>query len=360
MLGIYGAGEGILQADSPQKELAQADTLGRRRTSEIKKLAASKWWERGGEGVMAGMDPGGGGGAASHYLELLRAQQQQLLQQHQQAPLSPSSHVKMERSAPSPENVDPGGDQPASEGSGGSGGPTRKPRGRPLGSKNKPKPPIIITRDSPNALHSHLLEVAAGADIVECVSEYARRRCRGVCVLSGGGAVSNLALRQPGADPPGSLLATLRGQFEILSLTGTVLPPPAPPGASSLSVYVAGGQGQVMGGSVAGQLIAAGPVVLMAASFANAVYERLPLEEEEEEAATAAAAAAAVTETQGAAVEPAEGQQQEASQSSGVTGGDVGGIGHGMSLYDLGGNAAGYELPGEHFGTWSGGMRPPF
>jgi predicted DNA-binding protein with PD1-like motif len=293
------------------------------------------------------MDPGGGGvGAASHYLELLRAQQQQL--QHQQAPLSPSSHVKMERSAPSPENVDPGGDQPALEGSGGSGGPTRKPRGRPPGSKNKPKPPIIITRDSPNALHSHVLEVAAGADIVECVSEYARRRCRGVCVLSGGGAVSNLALRQPGAEPPGSLVATLRGQFEIVSLTGTVLPPPAPPGASSLSVYVAGGHGQVMGGSVVGQLIAAGPVVLMAASFANAV---------------AAAAAATATETHGAA-EPAEGQpqQQEASQSSGVTGGDGGGGGivHGVSLYDLGGNAAGYQLPGENFGTWSGGMRPPF
>lgn len=243
--------------------------------------------------------------------------------------------------------------------------PLRRPRGRPLGSKNKPKPPIIITRDSPNALHSHVLEVAAGADIVECVSEYARRRCRGVCVLSGGGAVSNLALRQPGAEPPGSLVATLRGQFEIVSLTGTVLPPPAPPGASSLSVYVAGGHGQVMGGSVVGQLIAAGPVVLMAASFANAVYERLPLVAEEEEAATAAAAAAAATatETQGAA-EPAEGQpqQQEASQSSGVTGGDGGGGGivHGVSLYDLGGNAAGYQLPGENFGTWSGGMRPPF
>jgi hypothetical protein len=120
-----------------------------------------------------------------------------------------------------------------------------------------------------------------------------------------------------------------------------------------------------MGGSVVGQLIAAGPVVLMAASFANAVYERLPLVAEEEEAATAAAAAAAATatETQGAA-EPAEGQpqQQEASQSSGVTGGDGGGGGivHGVSLYDLGGNAAGYQLPGENFGTWSGGMRPPF
>lgn len=350
------------------KQLVQETTLGAG-TGEIKKLAASKWWERGGEGVMPGMDPGGGeAGAASHYLDLLRAQQQHL--QHQQSPLSPNSHVKMERSAPSPENspaasVDPGGDQPSSSalvpaegGGGGSGGPTRKPRGRPPGSKNKPKPPIIITRDSPNALHSHVLEVAAGTDIVECVSEYARRRGRGVCVLSGGGSVSNVALRQPGVEPPGSLVATLRGQFEILSLTGTVLPPPAPPGASSLSVYLAGGQGQVVGGNVVGQLIAAGPVVLMAASFANAIYERLPLEGEEEPP-TATAAAATATEPQGEA-EPAgaQPQQQEASQSSGVTGGDAGGggIGHGMSLYDLGGNMAGYQLPGDNFGSW----RPTF
>ncbi|CAN6164101.1 unnamed protein product [Urochloa humidicola] len=316
---------------------------------------------------MAGMDPGGGGGAASHYLDLLRAQQLQ----HQQSPLFPSSHVKMEGAAPSPDkspagSVDPGGDQPSpsslvpADGSGrGSGGATRKPRGRPPGSKNKPKPPIIITRDSPNALHSHVLEVAAGADIVECVSEYARRRGRGVCVLSGGGSVCNVALRQPGAEPPGSLVATLHGQFEILSLTGTVLPPPAPPGASSLSVYLAGGQGQVVGGNVVGQLIAAGPVVLMAASFANAVYERLPLEAEEEPP-TATAGGATATEPQGEG-EPAgaQPQQQEASQSSGVTGGDAGGsggIGHGMSLYDLGGNAAGYQLPGDNFGGW----RPPF
>ncbi|XP_062233166.1 AT-hook motif nuclear-localized protein 25-like [Phragmites australis] len=258
-----------------------------------------------------------------------------------------------------------GGDRPSpsamvpAEGCGGSDGPMRKQRGRPAGSKNKPKPPIIVTQDSPNSLHSHVLEVAAGADVVDCVSEYARRRGRGVCVLSGVGAVSDVALRQPGAEPPGSFVATLRGQFEILSLTGTVLPPPAPPGASSLTVYLAGGQGQVVGGRVVGQLVAAGPMVLMAASFANAVYERLPLEGEEEEVATATATATAAAESQGA-VQP---QQPKASQSSAVTGGDAGGVGIGqcMSLYDLArGNVGGYQLPGDIFGSWTGGMRPPF
>ncbi|KAG4134409.1 hypothetical protein ERO13_D08G154600v2 [Gossypium hirsutum] len=159
---------------------------------------------------------------------------------------------------------------------------TRRPRGRPAGSKNKPKPPIIITRDSANALRSHVMEIADGCDIMESVSTFARRRQRGVSILSGSGTVGNVTLRQPGA--PGAVV-TLHGRFEILSLSGSFLPPPAPPAASGLTIYLAGGQGQVVGGAVVGPLVASGPVVMMAASFGNAAYERLPLEEEEQPAA---------------------------------------------------------------------------
>uniref|UniRef100_A0ACD5Y1K6 Uncharacterized protein n=2 Tax=Avena sativa TaxID=4498 RepID=A0ACD5Y1K6_AVESA len=156
----------------------------------------------------------------------------------------------------------------------------RRPRGRPAGSKNKPKPPIFVTRDSPNALRSHVMEVAGGADVAESIAHFARRRQRGVCVLSGAGTVTDVALRQPAA--PGAVVA-LRGRFEILSLTGTFLPGPAPPGSTGLTVYLAGGQGQVVGGSVVGTLTAAGPVMVIASTFANATYERLPLDEEAEE-----------------------------------------------------------------------------
>ncbi|GMI64204.1 AT-hook motif nuclear-localized protein 20 [Hibiscus trionum] len=157
----------------------------------------------------------------------------------------------------------------------------RRPRGRPPGSKNKPKPPIFVTRDSPNALRSHVMEVASGTDVAESIAQFARRRQRGVCVLSGSGSVANVTLRQPAA--PGAVVA-LQGRFEILSLTGAFLPGPAPPGSTGLTVYLAGGQGQVVGGSVVGSLVAAGPVMVMAATFANATYERLPVEDEEEAA----------------------------------------------------------------------------
>ncbi|CAL5330253.1 unnamed protein product [Camellia sinensis] len=121
---------------------------------------------------------------------------------------------------------------------------SRHPRGRPPGSKNKSKPPIIITRDSPNALRSDLLEVSAGSDVVESVSVYARRRGRGVCVLSGCGTVVNVTLRQPAAAPGGSVV-TLLGRFQILSISGTVLPPPS---AGGLCIFLSCGEDESQGG----------------------------------------------------------------------------------------------------------------
>ncbi|KAF0927705.1 hypothetical protein E2562_035876 [Oryza meyeriana var. granulata] len=186
----------------------------------------------------------------------------------------------------------------ASGGSGGGGSSSgRRPRGRPPGSKNKPKPPIIIARESPNALRSHVLEIAGGADIMEAVATFARRRQRGVSVLSGSGVVANVTLRQPAA-PPGAVV-TLHGRFEILSLSGAFLPSPCPPGATGLAVYLAGGQGQVVGGTVVGELVASGPVMVVVATFSNATYERLPLAEDEQGEAAAAAVAAAAAGSEG-------------------------------------------------------------
>ncbi|TKY47452.1 AT-hook motif nuclear-localized protein 15 [Spatholobus suberectus] len=170
------------------------------------------------------------------------------------------------------QNQNPGSQEGSEPGSSG-----RRPRGRPPGSKNRPKPPIVITKESPNALRSHVLEIGSGSDVAESIAAFANRRHRGVSVLSGSGIVTNVTLRQPAA-PAGVI--TLHGRFEILSLSGAFLPSPSPPGTTGLTVYLAGGQGQVVGGTVAGSLVASGPVMVIAATFANATYERLPLEDE--------------------------------------------------------------------------------
>ncbi|KAJ8449347.1 hypothetical protein Cgig2_002479 [Carnegiea gigantea] len=212
-------------------------------------------------------------------------------QQHQHpddSEVSPRLHSsgKRDRDDDGHENTTP---DSSKDGGGGGGSDSqqinRRPRGRPAGSKNKPKPPIIITRDSANALRTHVMEVSDGCDVMESVATFARRRQRGVCILSGTGTVANVTLRQPGSPTPAAAsnaaVVTLHGRFEILSLAGSFLPPPAPPAATGITIYLAGGQGQVVGGGVVGQLLASGPVVIMAASFSNAAYERLPLEEEE-------------------------------------------------------------------------------
>ncbi|XP_038907234.1 AT-hook motif nuclear-localized protein 22-like [Benincasa hispida] len=174
-------------------------------------------------------------------------------------------------------------------GGGGDGEVLRRPRGRPAGSKNKPKPPMIITRDSANALRCHVIEIANANDVIETLTIFARQRQRGICVLTGAGAVTNVTLKQPGAVVAAAgAVISLPGRFEILSLSGSFLPPPAPAAASGLTVYLSGGQGQVVGGSVVGPLLSSGPVVITAASFGNAAYERLPLEEDDVEAAKAA------------------------------------------------------------------------
>nr|XP_010927036.2 AT-hook motif nuclear-localized protein 28-like [Elaeis guineensis] len=180
---------------------------------------------------------------------------------------------------------------PAAGGGGGepsSGSAGRKPRGRPPGSKNKPKPPVVITRESEAAMQPMVLEIAAGFDVLECVAAFARRRRMGISILSGSGVVVNVPLRHPTTNPP---VMTLHGRYDILSLSGTILPQPSAAAPASFSISLAGTQGHVIGGTVAGPLKAAGTVVLVASSFVNPEFYRLPLAvvpAEDEEAAAAA------------------------------------------------------------------------
>ncbi|KAG1342282.1 AT-hook motif nuclear-localized protein 17 [Cocos nucifera] len=171
----------------------------------------------------------------------------------------------------------------------------KRPRGRPPGSKNKPKPPVIITREAePSAaMRPHVLEIPGGHDVVDSLARFARLRNLGICVLSGTGAVANVALRQPslpappphGAVPPAGATIGFHGPFEILSISATFLPPamaalsPAS-AAASLSISLAGPQGQIVGGTVVGPLVAVGTVVVVAAAFSNPTFHRLPVEDD--------------------------------------------------------------------------------
>ncbi|XP_019152665.1 PREDICTED: AT-hook motif nuclear-localized protein 17-like [Ipomoea nil] len=160
---------------------------------------------------------------------------------------------------------------------------SRRPRGRPPGSKNKPKPPVVITLDAGPSMSPYVLELPGGVDLIGSVTRFCRKRDMGLCVLSGSGTVSDVTLRQPSTAPGPNII--FHGRFDILSISATILNPNVNfSGVTSrpedFTIALAGPQGQVVGGPVVGPLTTAGPVYLIAATFNNPLHHRLPVDEE--------------------------------------------------------------------------------
>ncbi|CAA6660741.1 unnamed protein product [Spirodela intermedia] len=93
------------------------------------------------------------------------------------------------------------------------------------------------------------------------------KRSRAICILSANGSISNVTLRQPGSS--GGTL-TYEGRFEIISLSGSFTTT-ANAGIRSrtggMSVSLAGPDGRMVGGGVAGLLLAASPIQVVVGSF---------------------------------------------------------------------------------------------
>lgn len=160
----------------------------------------------------------------------------------------------------------------------------RRPRGRPPGSKNKPKPPVVITRDSSEpSMSPYVLELPPGVDVIESTARFCRKKNTGLCVLSGNGVVANVTIKQPSTTPGATV--TFHGRFDILSISATIMPAGGLPVVNgSFAISLAGPQGQVLGGHVVGPLVSAGTIYLIAASFNRPSFERLQVSDHEDEA----------------------------------------------------------------------------
>ncbi|XP_042017462.1 AT-hook motif nuclear-localized protein 7-like [Salvia splendens] len=113
----------------------------------------------------------------------------------------------------------------------------------------------------------HVVTAHTGEDVAGKILTFAQKGDRGVCVLSANGSVSNVTLRQPGMS--GGLL-TYEGRFEILTLRGsyTVSDNGGMKSRSGgLTVSLASPDGRVIGGGIAGLLMAASPIQIVVGSF---------------------------------------------------------------------------------------------
>ncbi|KAL2248594.1 UNVERIFIED_CONTAM: AT-hook motif nuclear-localized protein 6 [Sesamum indicum] len=113
----------------------------------------------------------------------------------------------------------------------------------------------------------HVITVNAGEDVNMKIISFSQQGSRAICILAANGTISNVTLRQPNSS--GGTL-TYEGRFEILSLMGSFMPSDnglTKSRSGGMSVSLAGPDGRVLGGGLAGMLVAAGPVQVVIGSF---------------------------------------------------------------------------------------------
>ncbi|KAL7174369.1 hypothetical protein ACSBR2_033600 [Camellia fascicularis] len=118
-------------------------------------------------------------------------------------------------------------------------GANRRPCSRPPGSKNKPKPAVVLnTRDGDNGMNAAVLEIAAGSDVIDMVVQFGRRcQLGGVTIMSAFGSVLNITLCNPISHTPS---LTLHSKLNIISITGTFLGSSPPSSLSSANCCSSG------------------------------------------------------------------------------------------------------------------------
>ncbi|XP_058085542.1 AT-hook motif nuclear-localized protein 1 [Magnolia sinica] len=175
----------------------------------------------------------------------------------------------------------------------------KRGRGRPVGSVNRPKQFNLDSGEWAGSsvgadFMPHVITVAAGEDVTMKIISFSQQGPRAICILSANGAISNVTLRQP--DSSGGTL-TYEGRFEILSLSGSFMPTESGGTRSrsgGMSVSLASPDGRVVGGGVAGLLVAASPVQVVVGSFMPNIQREQKPKKPKTESTSAATPTAAV------------------------------------------------------------------
>nr|XP_027107821.1 AT-hook motif nuclear-localized protein 1-like [Coffea arabica]XP_027107822.1 AT-hook motif nuclear-localized protein 1-like [Coffea arabica]XP_027107823.1 AT-hook motif nuclear-localized protein 1-like [Coffea arabica]XP_027107824.1 AT-hook motif nuclear-localized protein 1-like [Coffea arabica] len=172
--------------------------------------------------------------------------------------------------------------------------------GRPYTSEKKHKPKVEnlgewVACSTGGSFLPHMITVNAGEDVSKKIVSFCQNGPRAICVISAVGLISNVTLRQPNSS--GGTL-TYEGRFEILSLSGSFTPTEL--GGSrvartgGMSISLASPDGRVVGGTLAGLLVAASPVQVVVGSFLPSNHNELkPKKHKYEHKSLAAAGSAA-------------------------------------------------------------------
>lgn len=158
---------------------------------------------------------------------------------------------------------------------------SKRPMGRPPGSKNKPKN-ILVTEQVDNIIEPITLGIPPGNDVVESLISFAQSCNASITVLSGSGPVADVTLLHNVSRAP---TAPIKGPFKIISLRGTYInpncgyvPPQAitNPPCRSFTIVLCGDQGQAFSGTIGGKVKAVGYVKVTATLLRNLCFTNEP------------------------------------------------------------------------------------
>ncbi|KAL2322386.1 hypothetical protein Fmac_026765 [Flemingia macrophylla] len=118
------------------------------------------------------------------------------------------------------------------------------------------------------------MEVAKGEDMMEHIVEYGVRENVNVTIINGSGSIGSATLRQGSG---GSASVTVHGPFSLVSFSGTYLcnnhytlhAGASPPPSFTFGITLRSSHGNLLGGAVAGKVIAAHNVTLIAFTYSN-------------------------------------------------------------------------------------------
>ncbi|KAF7821865.1 AT-hook motif nuclear-localized protein 17-like [Senna tora] len=140
----------------------------------------------------------------------------------------------------------------------------KKQRGRPKGSKSKPKShPQIFSASNPSLKDSiDVIDVPSGAGIISWLCWYSYSRQKNITVLSAFGLVSQLSILPLLTNYPH--IISVPGSVPVLSLSGSIpLEITSSPSFHSLTICVPGCEGQIVYGVIGGSVVATSIVTIV-------------------------------------------------------------------------------------------------
>ncbi|KAL9251505.1 AT-hook motif nuclear-localized protein 5-like protein [Drosera capensis] len=147
----------------------------------------------------------------------------------------------------------------------------RRKKGRPPGSGRKQRLASVgewMSSSAGVAFTPHVIHVSPGEDVAEKLRLFAEQRPRALCIMSASGGVSSVTLRQPGNS---NETFTYEGRFEILCLSGSYLVNENDSRHNRIggvACSLSSTEGRVIGGTIAGRLIASRHIQVVVCSFA--------------------------------------------------------------------------------------------